>query len=189
MADAGEPETEHETIDVVTTAGELDGVVVLLREFLHDSGALRAVALFADPSSPEAPPVLIDCARLAPIEISRDGRLVHMPHAAELGVPPSAPVPDVRQLPPFEVDPEKGTVASPLGGMEHHALAVRGLAAALGEGGVALVTFQTDDAEAPLSITARVGDPIVVSLGEEEYEMEPGWPSEGLGASAPPPGQ
>lgn len=176
MADAGEPTGNDEIIDVVASVGDLDGVVVLLREFLHLSGALRAVALLADPDDVDGPPVLVDCSRLAAIEISRGGHTVHMPHAIELSAPPAGTLPDVKQLPPFDVEPETGTITSPLGGMEHQALAVRALAASLGEGSVALVTFETTDEENPLSITARTGDPIVVTLGEEEYEMDADWP-------------
>lgn len=173
MTDAGEPEI----IDVVATAGELDGVVVLLREFLHRSGALRAVALMHDPASADGSPALVDCSRLTPIEVTRGGSTVHLPHAIELDAAPIGEIPDVIQLPPFVVDTETATITSPLGGIEHHALAVLALAAALGEDGVALATFQTTDADAPLSITARTGDPVVVSLGEEEYEMDPDWPT------------
>src|SRR3954470_21413309 len=115
MADAG----EDEIIDVVTSVGDLGGVVVLLREFLHRSGALRAVALFADPESADGSLALVDCARLAPIEVSRAGRTVHLPHAIELAAAPIAAVPDVTQLPAFDVDAETGVITSPLGGMEH----------------------------------------------------------------------
>lgn len=178
MADAGEPGMgSEEPIDVVATVGDLDPVVVLLREFLHRSGAVRAVALFPDAAADDGSPALVDCARLSPIEVTRSGHTVHLPHAIELDAEPAGEVPDVKQLPPFEVDVETGTITSPLGGIEHQALAVRSLAASLGDGGVALATFETTNEEAPLSITARIGDPLVVSLGEDEYEMEPDWPS------------
>jgi hypothetical protein len=41
-----------------------------------------------------------------------------------------------------------------------------------------MVQFRTSDDDAPLGITARAGgaEPIVLSLGEEEFEMDPGWP-------------
>lgn len=169
-------EEEVEIVDVVGTVGPLDTVVVTLREFLHRSGAVRAIALLPD-ADEEQPPRLIDCARLQPIEVTADGRTVQIPHAMELDAEPLE-LYDVRQLPPFEVKPDEGQIAAPLGGVEHYGYAVRGLAAALGEGAVALVTFATNDVEAPLSLTARLGDPIVLSLGEEEYEMEPGWPED-----------
>ncbi|MCW3016166.1 MAG: hypothetical protein JWO02_3258 [Solirubrobacterales bacterium] len=174
--DAGQPGEEVEVIDVVTTVGPLDVVVVTLREFLHRSGAIRAVALLP-PEREEDPPRLVDCARLSPIEVTAGGRTVHLPHALELDAQPLE-LYDVRMLPPFEVHPEDGRIAAPLGGVEHYGFAVRSLAAALGEGAVALITFTTTLPEAPLSLTARIGDPIVLSLGDEEYEMEAGWPEQ-----------
>lgn len=171
-----EEEQQVEIIDVVASVGALDVVVATLREFLHRSGAVRAVALLP-PEREQDPPRLVDCARLQPIEVTAGGRTVHVPHAIDLDAEPIA-IYDVRQLPPFEVFPEEGRIAAPLGGVEHYGYAVRSLAAALGEGAVALVTFTTTELEAPLSLTARVGDPIVLSLGEEEYEMEPGWPEQ-----------
>jgi hypothetical protein len=170
MADAG----DDDIIDVVASAGALDGVVVLLREFLHRSGAVRAVALLRDPDAPDGPPAIVDCGRLDLIEVQRGGRSVHLPHGIELDAGPIGPVPDVRQLAPFEVDAAVGTVASPIGGMDHHVAAARDLAAALGDGAVALVTFETSDADAPLSITARAGEPVVITLGDDEYELPDG---------------
>jgi hypothetical protein len=169
-------EPEVEVIDVVASVGPLDVIVVTLRDFLHRSGAVRAIALIPD-ADPEQPPSMIDCARLQPIEVTADGRTVHVPHAIPLD-PEPLPLYDVKQLPPFEVDAEEGRIAAPLGGVEHYGYAVRSLAGALGDGAVALVTFTTTELEAPLSLTARVGDPIVLSLGDEEYEMAPGWPEE-----------
>lgn len=177
---SGEPAAAEdeavEVIDVVASVGPLDVVVVTLREFLHRSGAVRAIALLPA-AREEDPPTLVDCARLQPIEVVAGGRTVHLPHAIPLDVEP-LPMYDVRQLPPFEVHPDDGRIAAPLGGVEHYGYAVRALAGALGEGAVALITFTTTELEAPLSLTARVGDPIVISLGDEEYEMEPGWPEQ-----------
>lgn len=165
-----------EPIDVVGSVGRLDPTVVLLREFLHHSGAVRAVAVVDQ--APGEGPALVDCARLAPIEVTAGGHTVQLPHSIELDVDAPAGVGaiQVRQLPRFEVRAAEGEVAAPLGGLEHYAQAVRELAAALGGRNVAMVTFETSDPAAPLSITARAGDPIVLSLGAEEYEMEPGWP-------------
>jgi len=172
---------EEGPIDVVATVGPLDAVVLLLREFLHRSGALRAVGVVD--LAPGEGPALVDCGRLLPTEVSAGGRTVHLPHAIPLDAE-IPPVPDVRQLPPFDVDRATGEVSSPLGGLEHYALAVRELAQRLGPGSVALVTFETSDRDAPLSITARGEDPLVVSIGEDEYEMERDWPRHARGNSA-----
>jgi hypothetical protein len=166
-------------IDVVATVGPLDVTVAALREFLHRSGAIRVAAIVD--LAPGEGPALIDVARLEPTEVAMGGQVVHMPHAIELDVEVPE-LPDVKQLPPFEVRPEEGEVAGPLGGMEHYGRAVRGLAELLGGRNVAMVQFETNDPDAPLGITARTGDPVVISIGEDEYEMEPGWPDAG-----PPP--
>jgi len=41
-----------------------------------------------------------------------------------------------------------------------------------------MVQFETNQPDAPLAITARAGrvDPLVLTLGDEEFEMGPGWP-------------
>lgn len=164
---------EDEPIDVVTTVGDLDPVVALLREFLHRSGAIRAVALMEQPGGEE--PALVDCARLAPIEVVTDGRRVVLPHAIELDVP-DPDVPDVRQLPPFEVTPETGEIATMIGGLEHYADAVIGLTRRVGPRDVVMATWATTTHDVPISISARGKDPVIVALGEEQYEMDQGWP-------------
>ena len=171
----------QEPIDVVASVGPLDVTVAALREFLHRSGAIRVAAIVD--LAPGEGPALIDCARLAPTEVAMGGRVVHMPHAIELDVE-LPELPEVKQLPPFEVTPDTGEVAAPIGGMEHYARAVLGLAELLGGRNVAMVQFETNDPDHPFGITARRGDPVVVSIGDDEYEMEAGWPD---GPTPPPP--
>jgi hypothetical protein len=120
---------------------------------------------------------VVDCARLQPIEVDLGDRVVHLPHAIELDAEPPA-LGDLRQLPPFQVDAGKAEIAAPVGGVAYLAAAVRDLAAALGGRNVAMAQFATNDADAPLAITARAdgSEPIVVSLGMEEFTMDPGWP-------------
>jgi hypothetical protein len=168
--------TEHDDVlEVVASVGALDEIVVLLREYLHRTGALRAVALVD--RSPGEGPAVIDCGRLSPVEVDLGDRRVYLPHGIELDA--TAPdLPPLRQLPPFDVDPVAGEVAGPVGGLEHVVDGVRALAAALGGRNVALVQFETSDPDHPLSVTARAeaGEPLVVSIGEEEFEMDPDWP-------------
>jgi hypothetical protein len=166
---------DDEAIELVASVGPLDRVVVALREFLHRSGAVRAVAL-VDREAGQGPAV-VDCGRLTPIEVDLGDRVVHLPHAIELDAE-APPLPDVRQLPPFQVDAAQAEIAAPLGGVAYLAGAVRDLAAVLGGRNVAMAQFATDDPDAPLAITARAdaSEPIVLALGLEEYPMEPGWP-------------
>jgi len=167
---------ENDVPTLVASVGPLDPVVVLLREFLHRSGALRAVAVVA--GEPGEDPAVVDVRRLHPTEVEVAGRVVLLPHAIELDVPAPASVPSVRQMAPFEVDVDKGEIAAPPGGVAHLAAAVRDLAGLLGGRNVAMVQFETNTPDAPLAITARAGgaDPLVLALGEEEFEMDPGWP-------------
>jgi hypothetical protein len=166
---------ENDAPEVVASVGPLDAVVVLLREFLHRSGALRAVAVVE--GDPGEHPAVVDVRRLHPTEVEVGGRTVLLPHAIDLDpAPPELPA--VRQLPAFDVDVESGEIAAPPGGVAHLAGAVRDVADLLGGRNVAMVQFETNNPEAPLAITARAGgtDPLVLALGEEEFEMEPGWP-------------
>jgi len=163
-----------ERVDLVTTVGPLDGVVVLLREFLHRTGALRAVALVD--REPGEGPAVVDCGRLLPVEVDLGDRVVHLPHAIELdALAPELPA-GLRQLPLFDVDAERGEVASPIGGLQHHAAAVRALATALGGRNVALAQWQTSDPGTPLALTARAdeSEPLVLALGETEFELPGG---------------
>ena len=172
---------ENDAPEIVASVGPLDAVVVLLREFLHRTGALRAVAVVE--GAPGDEPAVVDVRRLQPTEVEAGGRVVLLPHAIELDAPPPGEVPAVRQFAPFEVNAEAGEIAAPPGAVAHLAAAVRGLANLLGGRNVAMVQFETSDPDAPLAITARAGgsDPLVIALGEEEFEMDPGWPD-------PPPG-
>jgi hypothetical protein len=159
-------------IDVVATVGALDPTVMLLREFLHRSGAIRAVAVVAL----EDDVALVDVARLQPVEVTIGERVVQLPHALQLDAAVLM-VPEVKQLPAFDVDPATGEVNSPLGGLEHYAIAVRQLAQILGADNVALASWETTTPDVPLSITARASeDALILALGEEEFEMDPGWP-------------
>lgn len=161
-------------VDVVATVGALDPTVMLLREFLHRSGAIRVVAVVALEDSS----ALVDVGRLLPVEVTIGERVVHLPHALQLDAAVLM-VPEVKQLPAFDVDPATGEVSSPLGGLEHYAIAVRQLAQILGEANIALASWETTSPDVPLSITARASeDALVLALGEEGFEMEPGWPTD-----------
>ena len=158
--------------DVVATVGALDPTVMLLREFLHRSGAIHAIAVI----QLEDDVALVDVSRLSPVLVMIGERTVQLPHALELDAAVLM-VPEVKQLPAFDVDPAAGEVRSPLGGLEHYAIAVRHLAQLLGADDVAHVMWETTTPEIPISITARASeDLLIVALGEEPLEMEPGWP-------------
>ena len=149
---------DEDVVEVVASVGVLDEVVALLRDYLHRTGALRAVALVD--RAPGEGPAVVDCGRLAPVEVDLGDRRVYLPHAIELDVAPPE-LPPLRQLPPFEID-------------AHAVDDVLQPADRPGD----LAQFETNDPDAPLTVTARAepGEPLVVALGEEEFELDPSWP-------------
>jgi hypothetical protein len=151
-------------IDLVATAGPLNNVVDALREFIHRSGALRVVAV--------TPDSMVDCPRLAPIEVTTPGSTVALPHAIELDVEDSIEVPSVVQPPPFEVDPDALEVRSPIGVLQAMGDAVRSMANNIGPTVVVMATFPTLPPEHALSITARGAEPLVFAMGEELFALD-----------------
>lgn len=151
-------------IDLVASAGPLDNVVDALREFIHRSGALRVVAV--------TPDSMVDCPRLAPIEVTTPGATVALPHAIELDVDDPIEVPSVVQPPPFEVDPVAHEVRSPIGVLQAMGDAVRAMANNIGPTVVVMATFPTLPPEHALSITARGAEPLVLAMGEELFSLQ-----------------
>jgi hypothetical protein len=161
---------DERPVDLVATVGELDPAVAALREFVHVTHATRAMAVVERTDG--ASPAVIDCGRLAPIEVDLGDRLVHLPHAIELDA--SVPVlPAIPATAPLQIDADAGDVIAPIGFVARLADAVQALAAALGGRNVALAQWATTDPEAPLAISARAdgSEALVVSLGEQEYEL------------------
>jgi hypothetical protein len=158
--------SDEEPIDVVLSAGDLDAHVVALREFLHRASAVEVQAVVD--RGEDRSPALITCGRMRPIEVVEGERTVHLPHTVELA-PAAPPLREVPRLPPIEVDAAEGTVSAPLGAIDALSDAVQGLARALGGRSVALAFFQTTDDELPFGIAARAGEPVVLTLGEEQF--------------------
>jgi hypothetical protein len=155
----------EEPVDLVATVGDLDPIVETLRVFLHDSGAVRAVAVVDS-----GDPAIIDVGRLAAIEVTTDAGIVHLPHAIELDAEPVAR-PRVHQLPPFDVDAQDGTVIGTMGGVDMIADALRELAAAFGGASVAMAQFPTSTNDVQLTISARGGEPVIVAIGDAQFEL------------------
>ena len=150
-----------------TAEAELDRAIALARALLHGAGALRVkVALDGER------PALVDCERLRAIVVHEaDGAVRELPHdaAADVALPP---LPFMHQLPPFEIDAAQGRVAGALGGLEMLGRAVREIAALLPGRSVVAADFATDDAQVPLGIAGRSGEPLVVLLGAHEFALD-----------------
>ncbi len=162
---------EEQPTDLVFSVGELDAVVVALREFLHRAGALLVEAVVD--RGPLAEAAVVSCGRNTPIEVTEGDRHVHLPHAVALDPPPEAaiPVPDVKQLPPLEVDPTALTVTGPLGGVQHVADGLARLAGAIGGRTVAVAYLPTLGTDEPLGIAARPGEPPILTIGDEQFAL------------------
>jgi hypothetical protein len=147
-------------------------LVVTLRAFAEASGAFAAVLLLDQGEG--TPPLLIECPDGGPATLSEGEEVVAL-DADRLAAAP-LPLPAVRALPPFDVDALRAEIVAPLGGVEQLARAVRELAEAFPGRSVLTVTFATSDPDTPLHVSARSGDPLVLGLGEEMFEMGAGWP-------------
>lgn len=136
-----------------------------LRSFVHLCGALRAQALL-----PGDPPTVVSCVRMGPLEIESGGRVVHLPHDAEI----DAPEPDLgplRPLPPFALSAERGEVTGLIGGLDLVAEAAMTVARAIGDGAAVVVELESTDPAQPLVVSAREGDPVLVTIEGESFEL------------------
>lgn len=138
-----------------------------LRSFVHLSGALRAQALVP---AQDGPPAVVSCVRLGPLEITIGERSVQIPHDTEL----EAAAPDLgalRPMPPFEVSPERGEVAGMIGGLGALGDAVMTVAAAIGPQTAVVVEMESTTPDVPLVVSARAGEPVLVTLGDESFDL------------------
>ena len=119
-----------------------------------------------------AHPAVVECERLRAIVVhDAGGGRRELPHGAATDV--ALPeLPFMRRLPPFDVDAADGRVAGVLGGLEMLGRAVRATAALLPGASVVAADFETNDPDVPLGVAGRAGEPLVVLLGEHEFELE-----------------
>lgn len=145
---------------------ELALAVALARELLHRSGALR-VSVALDRKEP----AVVECERLRAIVVRDAESERALPHDAadEVALPP---LPEMRQLPPFAVDPDTGEITGVIGGLEMLGRAVREVAGLLGERTVVAAEYETSDPDTPLGLAGRSGEPLVVLLGDSEFELD-----------------
>lgn len=147
-----------------------DVLLATVRDFTDRSGALRVVVLLD--RGPDRTIPTLECIPGEPLTISQGDEQYLVPPSELVGVVGLAvdaprPVPATA----IDVDPQLGRVAAPIGAIEMLALAVRELAAALGGRTVAVADFATRSGEA-LSIAARPGEPVVLAMGEHQFELE-----------------
>jgi hypothetical protein len=136
--------------------------------------AVATVTAFAERARSERVVLVLDrgeAAEAAMVEyVSGEGLAVTVgdvpldPAALPAALP--APLPELRPPPAsaLAADPETGELSAPLGAIAHLADAVLALARAFGGLTVATADFATRDPEVPLTIAAREGEPVLLSL-------------------------
>ena len=155
-------------------APDLARIVATTRAIVARAGALRAVVLLD--RGEDAEPVVVDCATGGDVEVAEGEEVRTWPgddEAEPLGLPDH-----LHPFPPLEVDLLEATVQSPLGVLDHVGRIVRESALALPGQSVLTVGFATTAEDVPLYLAARGDEPLVLSLGDAEYELPAGWPGE-----------
>ena len=105
-------------------------------------------------------------------EITEGEHVVTLSHDVGLDTPPK-PLPELRPTPPsaIDIDLDTGELAAPLGTIDHLKDAVLALAGVFGGLTVASAEFATNDPETPITLAARVGEPVVLGAGDAQYEL------------------
>ncbi len=139
------------------------------RAFGRAAGAERVVLLIDQ--GEDAPVAMVewelpDTARVT------EGEATHELAGADAGARP-AELPEVRAIPAstLEMDPETGELAAPIGAVAHLAETVVALASAFGGRSVATADFPTRRPELPLTVAGRAGEPVILAVGEQRFEL------------------
>jgi len=144
-----------------------------VRDFGHRAQAERVVALVDSGDGVHA--TMIEWLPGAPLELTEHETTWTVPDEAAAAAAPIALAP-VRPAPATAIraDAITGEIAAPIGVVEHLADAVLDLARAFGGRSVVSADFATADADLPLTLAARPGEPVLVGIGEGEFELPGG---------------
>lgn len=146
-----------------------------VRAFAERSGAQQVLVLID--RGEEATPTMLEWRAGRPLELTDEGITWEVPDDIAAEVEP-LPLNGVRRAPPassLRIDSEAGLVEGPIGAVEALCDAVRELAEAFGSRSVASADWASAQAETPFTIAARSGEPAVLGVGDEMFEL-PGRP-------------
>jgi hypothetical protein len=140
--------------------------VATVRAFADAANAQRVAAVLDG-----AQPALVEWAAGEPLQVTEGETTHEIPDGVPLG--PPLGFAEVRPAPAsaVAVDPEAGELAAPVGAISNLAEGVLSLAKAFGGRSVATADFATRDPELLLTIAARAGEPILVALGDRQFEL------------------
>jgi hypothetical protein len=147
----------------VSAPVELAVVLATVQDFADRAGAERVVVLLD-----AEPPLMVERREDRELEVT-EGQTPR-PAAREPGVAPLE-LPELRPIPAGAVtaDPETGELVAPLGAVQLMVDSVTALARVLGGRSVATATFATRDPEAPLTVAAREGEPVVLDIAGRQF--------------------
>lgn len=142
--------------------------IATVRAFAERSGAERVVLLVDH----DGEATMVDCAPGGEVQVTEPERTWEVPAGAPVEAA-ARPLPEVRPAPATALwlDPRTGELEAPLGVVANLGGAVLGLARAFGGRSVASVDFATRDADAPMTIAARDGEPLVVASGDKRFTL------------------
>jgi hypothetical protein len=147
----------------VSAPVELAVVLATVQDFADRSGAERVVVLLD-----AEPPLMVERREDGELEVT-EGRTPRpappAPGVAPLALPATRPVPASA----LSADPESGELSAPLGAVQLMVDSVRALARAFGGRSVATATFATSDPDAPLTVAAREGEPVVLDIAGRHF--------------------
>jgi hypothetical protein len=141
-----------------------------VRAFAERADALRVVLLVDNGEREE--PAMLDRTADGTVELTHQGSAWTIPPATPVPAPPRD-LPDIRPAPSsaLRADPVTGELAAPIGAIANLGEAVLGLARAFGGRSVASAEFATHDPELPITIVARVGEPLLLAVGDGRFEL------------------
>lgn len=148
---------------------ELLTAIATARAFTQASGAQRTVLVLDRPGQE---PAMVEVDEWLDAEITDGEEITTVGHGTPAGRPPK-PLPPVNAPPPsaLDIDLDTGEISAPIGAVEHLAESVLALATAFGGRTVASAEFATNDPETPITLAARVGDPVILAAGDEQFEL------------------
>lgn len=130
----------------------------------RDSGALRVMLLLP------GLPIVLDATPGEGLEVQLGEDTWVLDGDPFAALPPTVAFPPPAPPGTIRVDPGSGEIDAPLGTLEALARGCRELAAAFGDA-VATVEYPTADPRLPVTFSAREGDPVVIAVGDQHFEL------------------
>jgi hypothetical protein len=148
-----------------------EAAMATVRAFGVRSSAEQVLVLLD--SGDEGAPTMLEWRPDVPLELTDAGITWEVPDEIAANVEP-LPLPGVGAAAPasaIDVDVEAGTVEAPPGALAALSRAVMALAEAFGGRSVASADWSTRRAGQPLTIAARPGEPAVMGVGDQLFEV------------------